>query len=244
MPESNAVLFGDSHAYAIQRAIERRIAKGRPTPVLAHRLLKEKNDKVIGDTTFESFLSIASSLQPHDAVISVIGGNQHAVFSLVRHPQPYDFIEPDDHEQSLSGDVALIPYRALSSYFSEGVKGRDGKSLEEIRKVTVAKMFHIVPPPPKRDNGFIEVYHEERFAQEGITSLGVSPPELRMKFWRLQTKVLTEICRDLDIHIMLPPKKSLDKDGFLKPEYYANDATHANPEYGELIIQEIESIII
>jgi hypothetical protein len=51
---------------------------------------------------------------------------------------------------------------------------------------------------------------------------------------------LHKLCRTLDIEVMQPPAKSLDRD-FLKPKYYGADSTHANRHYGELVLRAVEA---
>jgi hypothetical protein len=38
----------------------------------------------------------------------------------------------------------------------------------------------------------------------------------------------------------VPPASAFDADGFLARKFYAADATHSNPEYGELMLRKIE----
>jgi hypothetical protein len=234
------VLFGDSHVHAIQEAIRHREAKGRTTAIEARRLLKVKNDKSIGNTTFEEFLEIARSLGPDDIVLSVIGGNQHAVFSTIKHPDAFDFLMPEEEGVPVAEGATVIPYRTLFNLFADGIRGGDGKSIEALRKATVARMVHLIAPPPKGDNSFIEKYHDTRFAGENIASLGVSQPELRMKFWRLQNRAIRELCAKLGIEVLGPPDDACTADGALAPACYAKDATHANAAYGELVLQQLE----
>lgn len=232
------VLFGDSHSYAVQRAVEKRKGKGFPVPLEVHRLLKEKNGSTIGNLRFEDFLALIGDLSAGDVVVSMIGGNQHAVFSTIPHPQPFDFytIEGDSPP---AGGVDIIPYRALSDAFSTGLRKGDMKSLEAIRDATEARVIHVCSPPPKADNDFIAKHHETLFAQEGIASRGVSPPELRLKFWKLQVRILQRLCKRIGVEMMMPPARAVS-DGFLRPEFYAADATHANWLYGERVIRELE----
>ena len=232
------ILFGDSHSHAVQRAIEKREGKGQSVPLRAHRLLKPKNGKQLGDTTFEDFIEIARKLEEQDVVLSMIGGNQHSVYSMIQHPQPFDFYTPDTPEIEATREV--VPYRALEDAFTNGLRTGDGKSLEALRNATTARVVHIIPPPPKADTAFIEQNHETRFAQEGLSTHGVSPPALRLKFWKLQAKVLKQICANLGIELMMPPASTVDAQGFLLPEYYAQDATHANWRYGERLIRQVE----
>ncbi|GAA4742015.1 hypothetical protein GCM10023264_03900 [Sphingomonas daechungensis] len=240
MRKPRILLFGDSHSYAVQRAIEKREGKGKPAPLKAHRLSKIKNGKMQGDTSLEEFIEIVRPLRQHDIVISMIGGNQHAVFSTIQHANPFDFLEPGK-EAKLQDGAELIPYRMLETAFEKGIRNGDGKSIEALRKATSARMIHVLPPPPKSDNEFIQQFHESFFAKEGIANQGVSSPALRLKFWTLQTRVLEMLCDDLGVELMMPPAKAVDRRGFLARDFYANDATHANHFYGELLLREIET---
>jgi hypothetical protein len=233
------LLFGDSHTNAIQRAIEKRQGKGQSVPLVAHRLLKEKNGRDLGDTRFEDFLKLVSKLSPDDVVLSAIGGNQYAVYSMIQHDQRFDIVDP---EQGGSGDSSaeIIPYRAIEEAFFTGLRNSDAKSLQALRAATSARVIHLIPPPPKRDNAFITEHHETLFRREGLATRGVSAPELRLKFWRMQTRVLQAICAELGIEVLMPPGRALDESGFLQPEFYAVDATHANWRYGERLMREIE----
>lgn len=242
MYQPKILLFGDSHAHAIQNAIENRQKRLKHIPVEAYRLLKIKNNNPFGDIDLEDFITKISDLDSRDIVISVIGGNQHAVFSTIQHPKHFDFqLNPHD-DLHFNSKVEIIPARALRAYFTAGLKGRDGKTLQAFRTATTARVIHLVPPPPKEDNGHILRHHETRFVEENIAGLGVSPPSLRLKFWQLQTSILQSMCAELEIEAMLPPAGAVTDRGFLKPEYYAGDATHANAEYGELILQQIETL--
>lgn len=235
------LLFGDSHSHAIQSAIGKRMRKGRNVPVVVHRLKKHKNGREIGDTSLEEFLGIIRNLDTSDAILSMIGGNQHAVFSLVQHTQPFDFFEPGQGDPIASG-CQIIPYRILEGLFAYGLQKGDGASIAALRKATSAKVVHILPPPPKADNAFIEAHHESLFAKQGIAARGVSPASLRLKFWSLQAKILRDLCDKLGVEVMMPPRGTTDEAGFLLPDYYARDATHANHVYGELLLREVERV--
>lgn len=101
-------------------------------------------------------------------------------------------------------------------------------------------MVHLLAPPPKADSDFIQQHHDSQFAADGIATLGVSSPQLRLKFWQMQNRALADICADLSIETIAPPAAACDADGFLSREFYARDATHANAAYGELVLQQLE----
>ncbi len=211
----------------------------------AHNLLRSgrpsfSNREWIGDTSLEEFLPIARRLRPDDVLVSVIGGNQYAVFSTIQHPVPFDFCLPEASAPKLDAGVELIPFRGLYDYFLTALQLGDGKTLEALRNSTRAKLVHLMAPPPKSDNGYIEQHHDTHFAAAGISSMGVSTPELRMKFWKLQNRAIQEICANLEIQTIPPPAEAQDADGFLSRTFYAGDATHANVRYGELVLQQLE----
>jgi hypothetical protein len=233
-------LFGDSHAHAVQVAITKRKGKGKASRVFAYRLLKEKNGVRIGDTSLDEFVKFIGKLGPDDLVVSMIGGNQHAVYSTIQHPQPFDFFNPEGDPVDLTV-AEFIPYNALRDVFSRGLSHGDMKSLEAIRKATLARVVHIIPPPPKQDNEHIMRNHETTFAGE-LLSRGPSSPWLRLKFWKLQFRILKQICKKLNIAILMPPRRAVNAEGFLRPEFYATDATHGNWLYGERILRQLEKI--
>jgi len=234
------LLFGDSHSYAVQRAIEKRIGKGKDVPLTVHRLLKIKNGTQIGTTSLEAFLELVRPLDSDDVVFSMIGGNQHAVFGTIQHPQPFDFFDLGAVGPAEKGRE-IIPYRVLTDVFAHGIHNNDGKSILALRKATKARVVHILPPPPKANTAFLEQHHESFFAQKGIALNGVSPANLRLKFWALQTRILSKMCLKFGVEVMAPPKGTVDAAGFLLPTFYANDATHANHLFGEFLLREIEA---
>jgi hypothetical protein len=147
---------------------------------------------------------------------------------------------PGSGPGEIQPDVELIPFRPLYEYFSEALRLGDGQTIAALRNSTKAQIVHLLAPPPKRENDYIEEHHDTLFAAAGISSLGVSPPGLRMKFWQLQNRAIEEICVELGIETLAPPRDAADPDGFLKRTFYAGDATHANARYGELVLQQLE----
>lgn len=240
MARRRIIVFGDSHVHALQEAVRHRAAKGRTTHLDIRRLLKVKGGKSLGDTSFDEIVEIARSLKADDVLVTVIGGNQHAVFSTIQHPEAFDFLMPGDGVDGLDKDAEIIPHRALADYFAAGIRNGDAHSIKALRKATVAKVVQLAAPPPKRDNSFIEDYHDTRFAEEDIASLGVSSPALRMKFWQLQNWVIEQLCEEWGVEFLPPPDAARDEDGFLARGCYAKDATHANENYGELVLEQLE----
>lgn len=202
----------------------------------------ERGQTVItGDTSLRAFIAMARRLRSNDVLVSLVGGNHHSVFSTVQHPLPFDVLLPGEMSPRADDSAELVPFRALYGHFAAALRLRDQEMFATLRKSTRAKVVHLLAPPPKRDNAFIQNYHDTQFAAEGIDRLGVSDPELRMKFWKLQNRAVEEICTELGIEVIGPPAAACDPDGFLARACYARDATHANVKYGELVLEQLEA---
>ena len=80
---------------------------------------------------------------------------------------------------------------------------------------------------------------ETDFIKRGIKKYGVSPALLRLKLWKIQMSATRVLCSELDIEFMEFPSFACDLKGFVKPEYYADDATHVNELYGEHVLKEL-----
>jgi hypothetical protein len=240
LPESRPIIlvYGHSHTHAVHRAITERLSKQRPVPLTVFRSLNRSNTKNVGNITFEAFLERASQLGPEDILVSMIGGNHHAIASTLQHPQPFDFFTPDAEAPANAGPE-IIPYRAIMQGFGKAVLKKEGKQLLRLQQATRARIAHLLPPPPKFDNAYVARHAGKVLAPGGIAPSEVSPPELRLKFWNLQSRVLHKWCGDRGIEVLPPPPEALEQ-GFLRREYWNPDATHANELYGELVLRLVE----
>jgi hypothetical protein len=235
-------VFGDSHTAALIRAHQHPSPGRNYDHIRIFRLQKEKDGKSVGDADLASFCRHIRTYTEDDFVFSAVGGNQYAVISTVQGSVDYDFLTSPADEDISSDRAALLPLRAIAGYLDQGVRGTIGPVLTRIREASKAKVYHLAPPPPKEDNAFIAANFESRFAREGIAEFGPTRPGLRLKCWKIQFDCLARLCRELDIVLVAPPAKALTDEGYLHPQSYANDVTHANRRYGALVLHQISKI--
>lgn len=231
-------IIGDSHTDAIRKALKRH-GGGNGFEISALRFAKLKDGKEIGDLSLETVEEVVSNLDEDDLLVSTTGGNQHQVFGLIQHPVAFDFHEPNHF--SVMHEV--IPYNALWDVFEMGIRGKDGELLRRLRRAAKCRFWHLAPPPPKESEAHILQRFETHFANQGIADKGITPSLIRLKLWMLQCRVLERVCSELDIGLLPPPQQGQTPEGFLAHEFYANDATHANEAYGELVLQQLEGML-
>lgn len=234
------VIAGDSHSDAVKRALTL-IKQTLSSDVSVYRLSKIKDGQPFGDIPLHDVSSIAKTMLEDDIVVSMIGGNQHQILGLVQHPRPFDFFMPGS-DLPVDQSCEIIPYHAVRDIFAAGLRSGDGVKLRTLREAATCRMVHMTPPPPKEDAEHILRRFESHFAKAGLSERGVSTPTLRLKLWIVQVDVLKDLCTELGVELLPPPPGTLTDLGFLEPKYYANDATHANTDYGLMILRQLDSL--
>lgn len=243
-PVQRILIVGDSHTNAIKAGL-RTWSNGGSTGIQVQVLgySREKNAKLIGDMPMEGINAFASKLNSSDLLVSAIGGNLHQVVSLVQHPIEFDFAMQDE---ALFTDACLkqiIPYSQVLDFFISALRSKDCKRLLQLKQSAKCKVCHLIPPPPKENHEHILKNPESTFVNNGIMAKGISNPNLRLKTWKVQVQALEAICKEMGVDLLKPPSVSVEKGGFLKEEYYANDATHANAQYGLLVLNQLTDML-
>ena len=237
-PSARIAVVGDSHTAALLRAQQYSKRAEQYGHVRVYRLRKVKEGKSVGDVALSKFLREIKSFGSEDFVFSTVGGNQYAIPSTVRSEVEYDFLVSDADRLAEDGRQ-LVPFRALAGFIESGIRGSIEPVLRGVKQTTTATVFHLVPPPPKEDNQFIAAHVDGYFKREGLGSQGPSDPSLRLKCWKVQLKILQTVCAELNISLVMPPERTVTASGFLQPNCYATDATHANRRYGEAVLKQI-----
>jgi hypothetical protein len=230
------LIIGQSHMVAVQKAYEMypiefvasfiRIGGDQGLPALV-------NGAINGD--------ILERLQePHDAVITLIGGNRHNVIGLTNHPVRFDFVLPDD-DQPLDGAAALVPYSLMRRYLTRVTQGHL-EVLALLRRHAPGPLFHVESPPPVPSADHIR-RHPGRFSKE-IDELGVAPASLRYKLWRAHSSLFRDACDALGITFIAAPAEMQDERGMLVEAAWNPDPTHGNAQYGACVLDQIHSLLL
>lgn len=251
------LMFGDSHTYAVQQAVQNRLSEGRTAPISLFRRYKEQeneeerakledarsrdpNSRGVHHVSVEDFQKRVAELGPEDVVVSTIAGSEYAMVGTMEHPHPFDFYLPN-HATAPRPGIEIVPYRAVVEMFRD-LLARRYQCLPSIRAATAARMLHLVSPPPIGDNEYISRRYDKLLTRlPGATGV-IAPPELRLKFWLLQVRLLQKFCGKHGVDLVMPPTKAI-QDGFLRSKYYAKDSHHANSRYGELVIRSLEQLL-
>ena len=75
---------------------------------------------------------------------------------------------------------------------------------------------------------------------KGTLRRGVTPAPIRAKLYRINSDIFRGSCAELGVDFVPPPAEAVDAAGFLKPQYWTRDPTHANHVYGRLLMKQIK----
>lgn len=238
------LIAGDSHV----------IALGVPVTVQAGEYYTTELDGEGGDvlglvgTWPRSFGDYWGAALRHSAgrTLAVFpGGNQHLAHFLFAPSPMFDLVVSDRPELELDELAQLVPEAALRAFFETSMKPIRG-ALGNLR-VAADALFVGGTPPPKEDDEFIRArLRKEQHFRRLAAGLGLepeqvplSPPVLRLKLWHVLQGVLRDAAQDAGAGFVPSPRSAQTPEGFLKRELYAADVTHANTQYGKLMLEEL-----
>jgi hypothetical protein len=179
---------------------------------------------------------LKEELRPNSHFISMLGGNDHNSIGLIEHPQRFDFLEPGQDVAEIEPERDLIPYDALRAMLQRRLDSYL-RWLSELAPVFAGKKLHLCSPPPVPSGMHIKKFPD---VFERIVSRGVTPARIRAKLYNINSDIFREGCSRLGVEFVPPPSMSLDGGGFLRPEYWNSDPTHANVRYGRLLLKQIK----
>ena len=242
MSRRTVLVLGDSHTQALAKAYEARAERQPESDDIQfdiHWLAKRKQDRSVGDLELPEALERATHLQPHDVMAISVAGTQHNILGLLQHDQPFDLFTRGE-EMTLAEGRVVVPEKALWDAFKGAAPT---KKIVALRGKARCAAYHLATPPPKQDGEFISA-RVARYRDRVVAQAGVNPAATRLKLWKLEMRVIAHLCAEWNMHLVLPPVEAQTPEGFLKPEYYGDDATHANAGYGELVLRQLEAVAL
>ena len=200
------------------------------------------------DPTFE-FYSIINQQQmdeiselDHDnyrSVIFSIMGNNHNVFGLLNHTQPFDFYFPENLNLPINSNARLLPVNLVAAILRRNMSSIFTIT-SQLLQYFKQPIYQIESPPPIPSELHIQKY--PGVFKDKIIELGVSPAPFRYKLWRLHSKIVSDNCQRLGISFIDVPTETQDEEGCLQERYWNTDPTHGNALYGDIVINQIRAI--
>ncbi len=230
-------VVGTSHIAALRRALppdEDRyeiVNLTQPRPGLSPDAAARWREAATGDiAAFRATLNLDSHF------VSMLGGNDHNAIGLIEHPQRFDLLEPGGAPEEVDPKRELIPYDALRALLEQRLTPYL-HWLAALAPAFAGRKLHLCSPPPVPSAEHIRKFPG---VSKGRLDRGVTPARIRAKLYDMSSDIFRTGCAELGIDFLPPPLRSTDAGGFLRPEYWNPDPTHANSDYGRLLLKQIE----
>jgi hypothetical protein len=165
-------------------------------------------------------------------------GNQHSSLFLVEQPVPFDLAPRGLEHLPLQDGAVIVPEAVVRARF-RGTLGLLYPLVSAIQSRPDSALTLVGTPPPKRGEGLRALALNEGVFFAGPTGLRLTPPSIMLKLWFVLQDVYREVASEVGIRFVPAPESTRDEDGFLKEEFWAADATHANAEYGRVMISHL-----
>lgn len=236
-----AIIVGQSHTVCISAAAIRQPDRARAINIQRLR----SGDKAIDDAAVsvdEAAALIKASGSDCGVFLSILGGFHNAI-ALLRYGPDFDFVE--DAAQPHDDGTVGVPFRAIASIFDDQLDGEI--VVKELCRAAPGPVFMLACPPPKMDNDYMMGRLLERqkkfYRGKDVLACGINRPALRRKLWQLEGNRIAAWASGLGAHYLPPPALAFDADGYLDARLYADDATHANIDYGALVLDQVSAML-
>ena len=183
---------------------------------------------------------------PGRVTVVVWRGNDHNACFLIEQSPVFDFVCRRSASMRLEEDAVIIPEAIVRAKFRPSVAPLHDV-LSDLTEQPGCRIVVAGTPPPKGDDDELrsllrkEAYYCEVAEQLGIAleEARLTPPIIRLKLWQVLQDLYQEQAEQDGVKFLPVPDITRDDVGFLKKEFWAPDATHANAAYGRVMLDHL-----
>jgi hypothetical protein len=232
------VVCGHSHAASILEAATLPIVKSKSETAIA---VCYSTDWTTGPPGDKEYWEFVTKLSREKNIVIVWNGNQHIANFLFQTNPPFEFIDAQDE---LSEEkFQPIPRTMIKEFFETYFLELD----EVVPLMANANSITLMSGPAPKPLAYIKtrIKDEPFFAevanslQVDLDSLAISSDLIRLELWKLVSEMLETRAKYLGVGFLPPPDEAVDSHGMLLEKYSGLDVSHANAEYGALLIEKI-----
>lgn len=212
-----------------------------------------------GDRRFQAVTGTYTRDPPYWDLLAEVGsgrkvvivwlGNQHLLTYLFAPSPLFDLFVFDRPDLDVAPGLQIVPEIAVRTHL-EGSFDTLHPHIERLQRAGCQPVL-CGTPPPKGNNAKLrtllarETYFVKTAAEMGlnIDEIELSPPWLRLKLWIVLQSLMEEIARRHGVEFVSVPDSVQTEEGFLKEEYWEKDATHANAEYGRVMLDHLAATL-
>ena len=239
--DSQILVCGHSHAASILEASNLLKSQARNVSPIS---VCYSADWAAGPPGDKEYWDFVVDLSTGKHVVIVWNGNQHNANFMFQTQPSFTIFDATDN--SSYKEAVPIPRAMIKDFFkpSFGELSVIVPSLSNAASITLMN-----GPAPKPLTHIKNCILQEKYFTDIAESLGVdigdlviTSDSLRLELWNVLAELLADSAKNLKANFLGAPAASRDTFGMLLPEYWASDVTHANSNYGLLLIEELQKL--
>lgn len=236
--EISLVIAGHSHAAALGVPIPAGDEPATPSQIA----IEDAAAVALGgawprDDAYWSALEDAA--RTHVPAIVWSGTQHHAAF-LVEPVPPIDFVLSAAPDLPMDPRASYVAEAQLRALFAPSIDPLGGL-VRRLVAITSGPVFVAGTPPPLGDVDAItmRVVGDVDAEGEPIDPPPLTSPYTMQKLWSLVQAMLAETAASAGGVFIPVPDRLRGADGFLREDYWSDDAVHANGAYGREMLREL-----
>lgn len=208
-------------------------------PFWGPQLVEMLSPGVLGiNPGFQRLLQSIDSADPANVLFVAVHGEEYFHLAGTAYPCPFDFYLPWRPDLPIEPGCQVLPLPVVQSQMTQRVSPAV-RVLSAVRKFhPTMRIFNILCPPPAASEELARWLaandREPHAAAEVRTAL-------RLKYYLLYARALSEASRALGMGVLAPPEQALNADGTLNTDF-VRDVVHGNQRYGELVLAQMAGV--
>ncbi len=235
-PGAKLIVAGHSHTFSMLMAIQANPILSEVFGVVA----ESKIDALIGGEPREgSYWDQVKNLTNSRPICISWNGNQHNIHFLLETPERFQIYGQNE----VSSQSPVVPISQIREFF----KPTQVKLEETINKIQADSEIILLGTPAPKPKEFLDsILGNDSYFLALANSQGLSQGEIRVTsnslrkiLWQIYQEILISTSKNLGCKFIESPAESIGDDGMLKEIFWAPDITHANEQFGKLMLLKI-----
>jgi hypothetical protein len=248
-PAAEIILAGDSHIFSLG------VAPACPADTAALLPVAEGPVRLLapahpwrGARDWDYWQAAAAHARGRFLAIAW-NGNQHQAAFLIARGRDFDFACPGAGTEAPDPAAELVPASVIRAFFRPTLTGL----MKVVALADGARRVMVLgTPAPKGDDDFVlghirrSDYFLQRARDAGLdpATMRLTPPAVRQKLWVVLQQEMAAAAERAGALFVPCPAETLEPDGTLRRDCWAEDATHANATWGAAMRRAIERAVL
>lgn len=236
------LVIGNSHTRMLKRALPQHLSAASNSKVDYDICWLKAAGSTFGDTSKEEALAKIAQLDEGDLLVLTFLGTIHNVIGLLEHDVPFSLLETVDGPVHPPPDREIIPLSTMRSMLNQKIRSED--LVASFSRAARCPTVHLMPPPPK-EHIKKRLRPSSQEPDEGVLpeeEIQFAPPQCRLALWKLEASLVGQYLAELPVQHLQYPPGTVDAKGYLAEAYQAPDVTHANSNYGRLVLEQVNGL--